>query len=254
MAKLMDREAQPDQHGFVLMGRTDVHGAHLAMFNMPEHTFQVVIRLALGADGSGQDARQKYLDALDADPSSPVIVVNPESHKMLLSDMIDRGSFPAEIWQLPDNDFGKRRVVTTGLDVRVQDVLQNRRFDPTETPPDRPRYQLFGTPQEAHLAHYMSWEPDYQLVLDATQVHGLSEDELRWGTWVELTGIAEDHSPTSDPMARYRNRPIEAVAIERGSPVSVTVGATRWFDTKYLNMPSHGVQSIAELAASAAPI
>ncbi|GGP78848.1 hypothetical protein [Saccharothrix coeruleofusca] len=248
------REPQPDQHGFVLMGRTDVHGAHLAMFNMPEHTYQVILRLVLGLDGNGQDAREKYLDALAEDPSSPVIVVNPESHKMLLPDLIDQGSFPAEIWQLPGNDFGKRRVVATGLDVWIEAVLQNRKFDPTETPPARPRYQLFGTSQESHMAHYMTWQPDYQLVLDVTGVQGLSDYELRWGTWVELTRIAENHSPTSDPMAPHRYRSIDAVTVEGGRPVSITVEATRWFDTKYLNMPAHSAQSFTELAAPAAAV
>jgi hypothetical protein len=246
-------KVEKDQHGFVLLGEQAIYGAHLAMFHMAAHQYQVIVRMTLGKDDKNADARQKFVDAQKANPTMPHIVVNPENRKMLLSDMLNRRSFPGEIWALPDNDFDKKNTIASGLTVKIDKILHNRTFDQNESYPDKPRYLVFGSGERAHMAHYMTRDPDYQLVLDlATVPAGLSSSQLASGVLVELLSVPENHRPGGDPLNPFRGREVEAVEIvgevpqQRGAKIKLTVGDTHWYDVKYLNMrPSKKPESFS---------
>lgn len=256
-------DVAPDQHGFVLLGDQTIYGAHLAMFHMPPHQYQVVIRLTLDTDDRNHDARQKFLDARRVNPATPFIVVNPENSKMVLAEMLRERRFPAEIWALPGNDFNRKQTLATGLTVTIDQIVHNRKFVPSDPYPRRPRYLVFGHGGNAHLVHCMTKDPDYQLIADlAVPPIGVRPQELGAGLLVELGKIGDDHCPTADPLAAYRGREIDAVEIvdtESGLPrqdmrrLSLMIGATRWFDVKYLNMPGgNDAESFSEYLASAA--
>jgi hypothetical protein len=253
----------PDQHGFVLLGEQVIFGAHLAMFHVPAHQYQVVLRLTLGTDAKGADARQKFLDARRVNPTTPFIVVNSEDSRMVLAELLRERRFPAEIWTLPGNDFNRKRTLATGLTVTIEQIVYARRFVSADPYPARPRYLIFGQGGTAHLVHCMTKHPDYQLIADLAEVpSGLPIKELAAGLLVDLGRIGDDHCPTGDPLAPYRGRDVTAVEIvdiESGMPpqdtrrLTLRIGATRWFDVKYLNMPGENeADSFSGYLASAA--
>lgn len=257
-----DGDVAPDQHGFVLLGEQTLYGAHLAMFHVPAHQYQVILRMTLSTDDKGQDARQRFLDARRVNPAMPFIVVNPKSRKMVLSDMLWRRGFPAEIWALPGNDFNRRQTLATGLTVTIDQIVHNRKLVPSDPYPRRPRYLIFGYGGNAHLVHCMTKGPDYQLIADLAEVPaGVPPEELAAGLLVDLD-TSDDHCPTADPLAPYRGREIGAIEVadaESGVPrqdgrhLMLKIADTHWFDVKYLNMPGgNDSDSFSEYLASAA--
>ncbi|WP_199443790.1 hypothetical protein [Umezawaea beigongshangensis] len=225
-----------DQHGFALTGTSTVYGSHLAMFNMAQHRFHVVIRVDLP-----QSAQDAYASARRTDPKSPVIVVNPESSKMHLQDMLGADGFPAELWQLPDNDFGQKVVLSTGFTAKAAQVLHNRPFDDQEAYPPEPRYLVFGSGGEAHASHYLTHQPDYQLLVQlAATPTGLTGAQLAASTLVDLTSVTEDHEPVQDPLASHLGEELPARIVDSGGAVTLKIGPSRWFDTRELNHEPHG--------------
>ena len=233
----MTSTSQPpvDQHGFVLSGTSAVYGSHLAMFNMAQHRYHVVAEIDLPAN-----VKQVYTSARQADPTTPIIVVNPENKKMHLQDMLRPGGFPSELWKLPGNDFGKAVVLAKDFTAKAVSVLHNRAFDDHETYPPKPRYLVFGSGGEAHVSHYMTHESDYQLLVQLAAVPtGLTAAQLGSGVLVDLTTVAEDHKPASDPLAPHRDKELAAEVTGTGAPAVLRIGPTRWFDTRELNHKPH---------------
>lgn len=224
-----------DQHGFALTGTTTVYGSHLAMFNMAQHRFHVVIRVDLPTT-----AKDAYTSARQEDPESPIIVLNPKGKEMHLQDMLGPDGFPAELWKLPDNDFGKKEVLAAGFTAKAAQVLHNRPFNDQDAYPPTPRYLVFGSGGEAHASHYMTHQPDYQLLVQlAATPTGLTSAPLASGTWVNLTTLTEDHEPTSDPLASHLGKDLPAQIVGASGAVTLKVGPSRWFDTRELNHEPH---------------
>jgi hypothetical protein len=231
-----------DQHGFVLTGTGAVYGSHLAMFNMAQHRYHVVAEITLP-----DTVKKAYTAALKKAPATPIIVVNPENKKMHLQDMLGPNGFPSELWQLPGNDFNKKVVLAKDFTAKATKVLHNRAFNDQEQYPSRPRYLVFGSGGEAHASHYMTHQPDYQLLVQLAAVPaGLTTAQLADGILVDLTTIAEDHKPARDPLEPHRNTDVAGKAVE-GALVTMRIGPTRWFDTRELNhQPHHRNATLSE--------
>lgn len=246
----MTNDPQPptDQHGFVLSGTNTCYGSHLAMFNMAQHRYQVVAEIELPAN-----VKQAYTSARQADPKTPIIVVNPENRKMHLQDMLGPAGFPSELWKLPGNDFGKAVVLAKDFTAKAVTVLHNRAFDDHEAYPPKPRYLVFGSGGEAHASHYLTHEPDYQLLVQLAAVPaGLTAGQLASGVLVDLTTVAEDHEPASDPLEPHRDQELAAEVAGTGGQVTLKIGPTRWFDTHELNhRPDHRSATLTEYIALA---
>lgn len=235
-----DQDAKPDQHAFMLVGDQVVYGDHQAMFHEPPHQYQVLIRVTLGKDKDGKDAREQYVKARIEYPTMPYVVVNPEKKLMRLSEMIEKGGFPGEIWGVPFNDFEKKWVLAAGLNVKIDRILHNRKFNSSDSELGKPRYLLFGSSARAHMTHYMTRDPDYQLLLDVDSVSSqLSADQLAAGVLIDLEDVEENHKPPSDPLHQYQGKNINASVVANGTKITLKIGATHWFDTTLLNMRPH---------------
>ncbi|MFI9811894.1 hypothetical protein [Saccharothrix variisporea] len=224
-----------DQHGFVLTGTDTVYGSHLAMFTMPQHRYHVVIEVDLPGD-----VEEKYIEAQEEDPKSPIIVVNPKGKEMLLHKMLEPAGFPAVLWQLPGQNINKPTELKAGFIAKARTKIYDRAFDNNENYPDKPRYLVFGADGEAHISHYMTKQYDYQLLAQLAAVPtGLTEAQLKAGVLVDLTTVTENHQPTTDPLAPHRNTELAATTVNGGTQVKLKIGPTRWFDTKDLNHKPH---------------
>ncbi|NUT98795.1 MAG: hypothetical protein HOY78_43015 [Saccharothrix sp.] len=235
-----------DQHGFVLTGKDTVYGSHLAMFNMAQHRYHVVIEVTLP-----QIAKDAYTAAFGKDP---IIVVNPKGKEMLLHDMLGPAGFPAELWALPGNSFENAKVLAKDFTAKAAKKLYDRAFDDNEAYPAKPRYLLFGSGGQAHISHYMTKQHDYQLLAELAAVPtGVTAAQLAAGLLVDLTGVTENHKPTSDPLEPHRNTELAATAVGPGTQLKLKIGPTRWFDTKELNhKPHHATETFSDYIELAA--
>ncbi|GAA3463135.1 hypothetical protein ACFFSW_02115 [Saccharothrix longispora] len=241
MTKSHDEET-PDIHGFVLMGDRLVYGGHLAMFTMAAHRYQVVATFGFGAD-----VKKAYVDAQQAAPTATFVVVNDE--RLLLQEMVADRRFTGTILKVVDNDLGHPTTIVTGVPVEITTVLHNRPFRDADEYPPEPRYLLFAHGSEAHVTHYMTKKPDYQLLADVRVVESdLTSAELEAGVLVDLQDVEEDHSPTTTPIPPGTT--VRALGAQ-GKKATLEITSTRWFDTEELNGPTnYSVRLLAALDAA----
>jgi hypothetical protein len=219
-------EETPDIHGFVLMGEQLVYGGHLAMFTMAAHRYQVVATFGFGAE-----AKKAYLDAQHAAPTATFIVVNDE--KLLLQKMVTDRTFTGTILKVVDNDLHNATPIVSAVPVEITTVLHNRQFNDTDAYPPKPSYLLFAQGSQAHVTHYMTKKPDYQLLADVSVVESdLTPAELAAGVLVDLQDVEEDHTPSTNPIPPGRT--VKGLS-RQGKKATLKVTSTRWFDTKELN-------------------
>lgn len=235
-------EETPDIHGFVLMGDQLVYGGHLAMFTMAAHRYQVIATFEFSAA-----VKKTYVDARQAAPTATFIVVNDE--KLLLQDMVTNRRFTGSILKVVDNDLHDAQPIVSGVPAEITLVLHNRQFHDTDEYPPKPSYLLFAQGSEAHVAHYMTKKPDYQLLADVTVTDSeLTAAELAAGVRVDLQGVEENHTPTTTPIPPGTT--LHALS-PQGKKVTLKVTSTQWFDTKELNGHTNYSASLLEALATA---
>jgi hypothetical protein len=219
-------EETPDIHGFVLMGEQLVYGGHLAMFTMAAHRYQVVATFGFSAE-----AKKAYVDARHAVPTATFVVVNEE--KLLLQKMVADRKFTGSILEVVDNDLHNAKPIVSGVPVEIGSVLHNRQFTDDEDYPPKPSYLLFGKGSEAHVTHYMTRKPDYQLLAAVSVTDSqLTSGELEAGVIVDLQEVEENHTPETTPIPPGTT--VRALS-RQAKKVTLRVTATHWFDTKELN-------------------
>jgi hypothetical protein len=201
--------------------------------------------------------QQFYLERRRQNPTKQYLAINPKSQKMHLPKMLEAGGFPAELWEFSDYDFTKGLLIPAEeFTVKIDKVLHHRQFHPADKEQHPTRFFLFGTEKEAHLAHYMVWDEDYQLIVDLERVpSGVTKEQLAAGVLVDLH--FETRSATTDPMTPYQGKDLDATVLPAGTPgpytdaaglvppqggtrIKVRIGQTRWFDMKFLN-GGHGL-------------
>jgi hypothetical protein len=223
-------EETPDIHGFVLMGEKVVYGGHLAMFTMAAHRYQVVAMF-----GFSDEAQKAYVDARHAEPTATFIVVNQD--KLLLQKMMTDGKFTGAILKVVDNDLHNTKTIASDVPVDITVVLHNRQFTDNEDYPPKPAYLLFAEGSEAHVTHYMTKKPDYQLLAAVSVTDSqLTPDELAAGVIVDLQEVEENHTPTTTPIPP--GTVVQALS-RQAKKVTLKVTDTYWFDTKELNGPTN---------------
>jgi hypothetical protein len=235
-------EETPDIHGFVLMGDQPVYGGHLAMFTMAAHRYQVVATFGFSAE-----VTKAYVDAQQAAPTATFVVVNEE--KLLLQKMITDRTFTGTILKVVGNDLGHPTTIVSGVTAEITTVLHNRPFRDTDEYPPKPSYLLFAHGSQAHVTHYMTKKPDYQLLADVRVVESdLTAAELAAGVLVEFQDVEENHTPSTTPIPPGTT--VKALSAQ-GKKATLTVTSTRWFDTRELNGPTnYSVRLLEALEAS----
>jgi hypothetical protein len=88
----------------------------------------------------------------------------------------------------------------TGALVQVVRVLWMRRLSSEQPHPRVGRWVLFGTPDEAYLAHQVAGMPDFDQVARVDGAAGFGADELQAGLDVALDGRPAD-TPLADGEA-----------------------------------------------------
>ena len=115
--------------------------------------------------------------------------------------------------------------------VTVDDVVHYRHFRTGAVRGPRLRYLLFGSGDEAHLAHVIEVEPDFQHLVSLAPPAGLAEVELRAGIEVEFDGTDGSVTPCSSPLL-----PGTHVVLYDGDParpleLTIASDGERWFST-----------------------
>lgn len=80
----------PDFHGFILRGIDQLFLVHLAMFNMEDHRFQLVITGDIPSD-----VMEQYVKARKEDPTQYYTLGT--ANKEIMSDILEKGEFDAVI-------------------------------------------------------------------------------------------------------------------------------------------------------------
>lgn len=225
----------PNQHNMFILGEETLFVAHMPMFWKEDHRYQVILRVSLP-----DQVMQAIADAKAADPDAVPNLVNSKSNTLILPD-IGSGAisgFDVDVFAGYDGGSGNTSVpLAEGVPLRVEQVVEFRHFDFDFAYPARSTYLVFGRGNEAHMARYLSHEPDFQHLLTLPAPPGwIDEAQLAAGFHVNIDGITGSDVPCSDPLTR----PEYEVTFQGLDPplFSVELGtdATRWFSTaNFLN-------------------
>lgn len=230
----------PDQHGFVMMGRDLLFLDHLAMFAMPNHRYQMIIRADLPAYAMNQDRDDRAAHSNDT-----YILGNIQYDLFTLPELQTgkRSSFLADVFRGVPEDPNTATPIIHNVQVRIVRVVYFHAFDNLIGQPPLLTYVLYGEGPEAHLSHLMIREPDYQQCIGvAYPPKWLSPAKLESGVTVNFPSLPYDgKTPCQNPLTA-----LTYPATLQGEPnhgYSLDVAVNYYFDTASLNAmdPCHSV-------------
>ncbi|MDX6272455.1 MAG: hypothetical protein QOD28_3678 [Acidobacteriota bacterium] len=177
----------PNVHNMLIVGQESVFLSHLPMFNAPDfnspHRYQVILEATFTKAGANPQA--VYANDRKKNPATKIYTLNP--NKFVLQNLMPSDAQPAI------NSFGAKifrghlekpanRVLASGVNVNVKNVIHFREFDPKAARLERLEYILFGKGKELFLAHFITRPPDFDQVLSVTVAdHSFNDEELRKG-------------------------------------------------------------------------
>ncbi|HKO17580.1 MAG TPA: hypothetical protein VJU82_01715 [Acidobacteriaceae bacterium] len=225
----------PDQHGFVMAGEQTLFLHHLAMFFMENHMYQVILRVSIPAA-----AMQTYVADRRQHPDTPYILGNLQTDLMTLPDIANGTvrSFAADIFRGLPNDPNKDTPLIHNVTTTVEQIVHYRHFDPNLGYPRLLSYLLFGAGGEAHLAHYLAQEPDFDHVLDlAAAPDWLAPSQLEAGIQIDFVGLPNrPATPSQTYCSSPLTQPSYQVMYEGGpNTYDVQIGTSYWFETNIIN-------------------
>ena len=154
----------PDQHGMFMLGTRTLFLCHMPMFTMENHSYQVILKASLSAKRMAEYRRLKAKF-----PDRVFNLINKEDDKYILPSLAagTRDVFRAEVYCNYSNEGegGPTELLWDDVWVRVDRVVVFRQFNPSQDYPDPLGYYLFGTEKEAHMAHFIARDPDFQHLL-----------------------------------------------------------------------------------------
>ncbi|MFD0396556.1 hypothetical protein ACFV84_30455 [Kitasatospora sp. NPDC059811] len=235
-------------HRFILLGRTTLFAYHLAMFHVPAHAFQMVLKVELD-----DTARTAYLEDL----KKPVPQGKRRYHSLHsspkdpfpLSDIKSgtRTSFTAEVERvLADTTTGERQFekLTDGtVRITASGVLY---FEPIGTS-DYPAHftgMLFGTPTETFLAHRLAKADHWDEVREATAVTPQpTQNTLNDVPLVTVPSVRDtletgvDPNKQQSPFTEKTTYQAKLTPRDGGasSDLSFTAAEQRWWNSTSLN-------------------
>ena len=183
----------PARHGMAVIGEQGVYLSHLPMFMRP-HDFQVVLEVSL--EGSG-DPQETYFSDRRSNPQQRLWTLNPLP--FVLSGLFPVGDSPPETtsfrgalfrghFERPDTRPVR---IAADVTVRVSNVVHHHRFQPDAAPLEELQYFLFGKGSEVFVAHRITSPPSFDHLLSVSTSEQLSDEDLRKGLVVKLSGRAD---------------------------------------------------------------
>lgn len=148
----------PAIHGMLLFGDRQLYASHLPMFHAP-HDYQAIMAIHLSSP-SGDPAALYRADRARTDSS--VYTVLPEP--FVLPDVVgERRPFKATIYR---GDFEKGGTpIANDVTVSIDSVVVFRKLDPVAARPSQAEDLLFGTGDQAYLAHWIVAPPDFDQIV-----------------------------------------------------------------------------------------
>ena len=150
----------PATHGMLIFGRGKIYLSHLPMFHNPHH-YQAIVEAELTPDAS----RVFHEDQIKH-PEQTVYTLVPE--EFVLPDMMTSPKpFTAAIFRGHFERPG-RKLIVEETRVNITSVIHFRTLVAQAPKPPAAGYLLFGTPQEAYLAHFITGRPNFDQILSVT--------------------------------------------------------------------------------------
>ncbi len=228
----------PSQHAFIMLGEKALFLAHMTMFHMEEHMFQMVLRASLQ-----QGAMDAYIEDRHAHPTDPYFLGNV-IHELFTVPSVACGrvrAFTADIWRgIPYKKHYEEwpwdgvEPFLSNVSVLVERVVYFRHFDFRLGYPEALTYILFGEGGEAHMNHYQVKEPDFDQVVSL-------KGAPAWIPADNLAAGVDINFPTL-PSKAYCENPIPPdtytvqYAGQNNTTGPIEVGTSWWCSTKVVNM------------------
>jgi hypothetical protein len=184
----------PKTHNMLVVGEETVYLSHLPMFQekgeppMP-HRYQAILEVTF-------EKQEGYVKDRREHRTTKIYTLNPEI--FVLPELVS-----ADPQHKPRRSFKAKAVfrghlekdgvsILQDVEVRVQQVIHFREFDPNAKRSPQLEYVLFGKGQELFLAHLIAAPPDFDQIL-AVKVtgHQFTNEELAKGVPVVFPGTKD---------------------------------------------------------------
>ncbi len=183
----------PSTHGMLLFGRERFYVSHLPMFHSP-HDYQAILEVEI------DPASRALLEADRAANPGRYHTIVPES--MVLPDVVrERRSFRADIASGHFERGGQ--TIGAGIQFQIKRVVYFKKFRPTDPRPTASRQVLFGTPDDAYVAHDITRPPDFDQISQVS----VKSQALRQRLATE-TSVPLDIPGTPDTTALTSGQPV----------------------------------------------
>jgi hypothetical protein len=224
----------PDQHGFVMCGLATIFLHHLPMFNVENHRYQCVARIRIPPH-----LHKKYIADRALHPTTPYILGNLSTDLFTLPDLKigSRKWFIADIFRGMPKNPNKDIPLFHSIRVNVESIIHFRHFDILMPYMPVLSYLIFGTCAEAHLAHFLTKQPDFDNVLSLQKMPDwLSPLYLEVGAQIDFPDLSWNPPYTRSPLMQARYK----VQFQGLSPArEIDIGLNYWFDVDNLNKLTH---------------
>jgi hypothetical protein len=233
----------PGTHNFFMFGSKALYVSHMPMFAVEKHMYQVILRVSL------PDAVMRGYLAGQGPHRTPWNLVNSADEITL--PRIKAGtvtSFEVDVYK----DYSNADAAPVGspfarnVTLTVDEVVHFRHFDFNIPRPHNLTYLLFGRRGEAHLAHYIARDPDFEHIVTLGSVPAwLSPDQLAASAEINLADVPSLPIPCAAPLTEksypvlFQGRPDARATLDLNGASSV------WFSTGNLLDEADPCQSAA---------
>lgn len=204
---------------------------HLAMFNMKNHRYQMILRISMPPD-----AMEHYRRDQETNSDVTYILGNVADDLMTLPELQtgSRISFLADIFKgLPDPHSNP---VIHNVRVAVDRVIYFRPFDEQTEYTRNLSYLLYGAGSEAHLAHFQTKAPDFDNVLDlSTSPDWLPTQQLESVVQIDFPSLK--FTPPYD-VSPLKNSTYQVQFQGLAGLYPLQIEKDLWFDNQVINTPS----------------
>jgi len=221
----------PDLHGFVMTGMETVFLDHLAMFPMQDHMYQAILKVSLPPY-----AMSVYVSDRKNNPQQVYILGNSPFDLITLPHIQTRQvvSFVADVFRGVPQDPNTDTPLIHNVTVKIENVVYFRHFDYSESYPPLQTYILYGAATEAHLSHYMTKDPDFQHVVDLSEVpRWLPPIQLQSASRINFPSLP--HSGETLCQNPFTVSEYEVLYAGQSKPYPLRIGTSYYFDSASLN-------------------